>query len=115
MNNEAHQEIEFPYPSNSHDSLLQSDTQDFHPPTITDDSTTRTNQYHSKDSALGLSNENLDHLPSNSLTHEEQIPSSSLLEDKSKSHFITQPKDIFEVDSFFVFNLSSKSKVKQTV
>lgn len=101
ISNDLNDQIEFQYPSNSHDSLLQSDRHEFNP--TAEDDLTRTNQcfsstYHSKDSALGLSDEHLNHLPNNSLTqleHDEQIPSNSLLEDKSKSHSIDNLKTFF--------------------
>lgn len=112
-------QIECQYPSNSHDSLLQSDLHHFNSTTLTTtivDDLTRTNQtFHSKDSALGLSDENLNHISSNALTHleqDEQIPSCSLLEDKSKFHLINNLK-ICPKFTFF-FNLSSESKVKSS-
>lgn len=116
ISNEMNDQIECQYPSNSHDSLLQSDHDHCHSMTIVDE-LTRTNQqlsstFHSKDSALGLSDEYLNHIQINSLTHDEQIPSCSLLEDKSKFHFHSQPQDVFEV---YFFNLSAESKVKSRV
>ncbi len=96
-------QIEFQYPSNSHDSLLQT-----HLNTTTTSSTddlTRTNQFlsstfHSKDSALGLSDDHLNKIQSNELIIQEHIS----LEDKSK----------FSCSFLFSFlkNLSSRSKVK---
>jgi hypothetical protein len=77
-------QIEFQYSSNSHDSLLQSDLD-------TIDNLTHTNPifssiFHSKDSALGLSDDNLNQLKSNELMmfqEQERISSFTTLQDKS--------------------------------
>jgi len=92
-------QIEFHYSSNSHDSLLQSDHQNIDPTTTARssiDDLTRTNQFlsstfHSKDSALGLSDDNLNHQQLNELIIQEQqqkIPSLITFEDTSKFHFL---------------------------
>jgi hypothetical protein len=87
-------EIEFHFSSNSRDSLLQSDHPTIHTTASSTDDLTRTNQFlsstfHSKDSALGSSDDNLNHRQSNKLIIQEQQQFSSLitLQDKSKFHF----------------------------
>jgi len=89
-------QIEFYYSSNSHHSLLQSNDPNINIKTSSIDDLTRTNQFlsstfHSKDSALGLSDENLNQIQSNELIIQEQHRISSLitLQDKSKFHLIS--------------------------
>ena len=82
-----HEQIDFQYSSNSHDSLLQSDPHQFNPTsTSSTDDLTRTNPllfstFHSKDSALGLSDDHLNQTPS--IIEE-------TLEDKSKFFFFLE-------------------------
>ena len=112
MNNEMNDQVECQYPSNSHDSLLQSDLHHFNSTTIVDD-LTRTNQqlsstFHSKDSALGLSDENLNHNSLTHLEHDEQIPSCSLLEDKSKFHLINNLKTCPKFTFFSIYHQNQR-------
>lgn len=84
--NDISKQIEYQYPSNSHDSLLQSDQINLNQTaTSSTDDLTRTNQcfsfstFRSKDSALGLSDDNL-----NQDEHELKTSSLNLFQDKSK-------------------------------
>jgi hypothetical protein len=114
-------QIEFNYLSNSHHSLLQSNDPNINIKTSSIDDLTRTNQFlsstfHSKDSALGLSDDNLNQIQSNELIIQEQHRISSLitLQDKSKFHLISF-STIRHIHFSFFFDLSYGSKVKYTV
>jgi len=103
-------QIEYQYSSNSHDSLLQSDHPNFNTTTSSIDDLPQINQllsstFYSRDSALGLSDDNLNNTQSNELIIQEQ---KTVFQDKSKfnirhAHFFS-----------FFFNLSYRSKVKYT-
>jgi len=79
-------QFEYQYSSNSHDSLLQSDHPNFTTTTSSIDDLTRINQllsstFHSNDSALGLSDDNLNNTQSNELIIQDE---QTIFQDKSK-------------------------------
>lgn len=101
--------IEFQYSSNSHDSLLQSDQANLNITTTSStDDLTRTNQvlsstFHSKDSALGLSDDNLNQF----ISQEEQLNTSSLnlFQDKSKFHFL----------NIYIYHRNQRLNIKSSI